>query len=378
MRHRQAGFTLVELLVVIAIIGTLVALLLPAVNAAREASRRTTCTNNIKQLVTALTNFDGQRRELPGYVNDLEDPTAARSAATGDLTLGRKASWIVMTFPFMELQNLYDQWNGNFGTNSAPVQEIEGLVCPSDPAEQEGLPWLSYVGNSGQAFLDDTRGSDTPAGTSDVNTEYAANGVFLDNSKNEEIAVTLDGRENQPPIKMSLSYIQSNDGQSKTLWVTENVHAWYWCIGTPDSSTNPTYLAQDDGSAIADAKHMFGFVWSNQPTQVERINGDKFSDRAVPPDDMEDYAALNPGSVPEVGSEYESYGYPTSKHPGGVNAAFCDGHIVFIQENVDPTIYAMLMTSNNKRSKFYDKNLAASDPSRAADRFLQQPSDADY
>jgi prepilin-type processing-associated H-X9-DG protein len=364
---------LVELLVVIAIIGTLVALLLPAVNAAREASRRTTCTNNLKQLVTALTNFDGQRNELPGYANDLEDPTSTKTGNPPQLSDGRRASWIVMAFPFMELQNIWDQWNGNFAPDTAPAPEIEGLTCPSDPPELIGLPSLSYVGNAGQAFSDPTRGdSASPGGLSVGNTEYAANGVFFDQSKNRQIIDmgAADGRELHAPIKMSLSYVQSNDGQSKTLWISENVHAWYYCYETP-AMPIVDYTAQDDSRDMVDSKHMFGFVWSNNPTQIERINGDKFSDRTAPPDSMEAFADDVSGTLP-VRSLYESYGYPTSKHPGGVNAAFCDGHIVFVQENVDPAIYAMLMTSNQKRSKFFDQ--ATDTP----DRQMQQPSDSDF
>jgi prepilin-type processing-associated H-X9-DG protein len=286
-----------------------------------------------------------------------------------------------MTFPYMELQNLWDQWNTNFVPNTAPAQAIEGLTCPSDPPEILGQPWLTYVGNAGWAFSDPTRDSpDEDAITAPMppDLEFAANGVFFDNAKNSHGTVintaAVDGREGDPPIQMTLSYIQSNDGQSKTLWISENVHAWYWCYGITQDPTD-AYTAQDDESTMRDGKHLFGFVWSNDPTPIERINGDKFSDRTPPPDSMEQFSENMPGVAP-VGSEYESYGYPTSKHPGGVNAAFCDGHIVFIQENIDPRIYAMLMTSNQKRSKFYDRNVTPANMS--ADRFLQQPSDEDY
>ena len=131
------------------------------------------------------------------------------------------------------------------------------------------------------------------------------------------------------------------------------------------------YNTQNDLTTMNDTKHMFGFVWSNEPTPIERINGDKFSDRTAPPDSMEAFADNVPGTLP-VRSLYESYGYPSSKHPGGVNAAFCDARVVFVQENIDPKIYAMLMTSNQKRSKFYDQS------TMTPDRKLQQPSDGDY
>ena len=82
MRHARRGFTLVELLVVIAIIGTLVALLLPAVQAARETARGNTCRNNMKQLQLALTNMDSTLKRLPGYVEEISIRTA-RKTATG-------------------------------------------------------------------------------------------------------------------------------------------------------------------------------------------------------------------------------------------------------------------------------------------------------
>ena len=71
MRHARRGFTLVELLVVIAIIGTLVALLLPAVQSARETARGNTCRNNMKQLQLALTNMDSTLKRLPGYAEEI-------------------------------------------------------------------------------------------------------------------------------------------------------------------------------------------------------------------------------------------------------------------------------------------------------------------
>jgi prepilin-type N-terminal cleavage/methylation domain-containing protein/prepilin-type processing-associated H-X9-DG protein len=116
LRSRKA-FTLVELLVVIAIIGVLVALLLPAVQAAREAARRTQCLNNLKQIGIALHNYNDTFGNLP---NSRRDPSF---------------TWQVTILPFMEQTALYDQWKMGpaFNTQAQVCREarIKGLYCPS-------------------------------------------------------------------------------------------------------------------------------------------------------------------------------------------------------------------------------------------------------
>src|SRR3990170_272867 len=185
MRRSNRGFTLVELWVVIAIIGTLVALLLPAVQAARETARGNTCRNNLKQLMTALTLMDVQQKKLPGYINEVSDP-ASDTASNGDRMSGRRASWVVMCFPYMEQNAVWDRWTRDFTTpHTAPEARgfypaIEFLTCPSDAPDTLTEPWLNYVGNAGQAL------SEVPG--SELNkTEIVANGVFFDNSRNTDM-----------------------------------------------------------------------------------------------------------------------------------------------------------------------------------------------
>ncbi len=128
----RGGFTLVELLVVIAIIGTLVGLLLPAVQQAREAARRSSCTNQTKQLALACLNYESTRKRLPS-ANDRNDNTAGWS-------------WIVMILPFIEESNMYNGLSGttnrfatgytaagSLSTNGSVVSRIllPQLVCPS-------------------------------------------------------------------------------------------------------------------------------------------------------------------------------------------------------------------------------------------------------
>jgi prepilin-type N-terminal cleavage/methylation domain-containing protein/prepilin-type processing-associated H-X9-DG protein len=341
MRQKSRGFTLVELLVVIAIIGTLVALLLPAVQAARESARNNTCKNNLKQLALGLSNMDTQLKKLPGYSNELFNPNGTKSNGMFTPAYARRASWVVMTFPYMEENAVFDQWK-NFGTPpQAPA--MPGLVCPSSPPEIPGQPWLAYVGNAGRAFSDNTPSAET--------SEYAADGIFFDDNKNTNIG-PADNREPHPRLQMSMSAIA--DGTTKTIMISENNHAWYW-----------TYGLDNDNSNIKDTKHLFGFVWKNPPPgPVERINGDKYYDKLTsgPPATMEAFAG-DPAT-------YESYAYPSSAHSGGVNVAFAGGQVEFLRETIEPVVYGQLMTSNSKRSKLVSNNIR--------DAKLPQPSDEQY
>ena len=149
-RVRQRGFTLVELLVVIAIIGILVALLLPAVQAAREAARRISCTNNMKQLALALHNYHDSFKTFPP------------AAVWGTPVVGQTYeaayhhTWLVMVLPYIEQQTLYDRidkplpiW-GQFAVG----QQVPLLRCPSDgdfkrPNETHGIAITNYSGSEG-------------------------------------------------------------------------------------------------------------------------------------------------------------------------------------------------------------------------------------
>jgi hypothetical protein len=304
-----------------------------------------------------MMNMDTQLKKLPGYSNELFNPNGAKDANGFKADSARRASWVVRAFPYMENTALWDQWN-KFETGFSPsAPAIDGLTCPSNPPEVPGQPWLSYVGNAGWAFTDTDRGSDKQ--------EYAANGIFFDQNKNLNIGPS-DGREGFQAIQMSMS--QVTDGTTRTLMFSESMHPFYWTFGPPAQDSNGQNVNADGaGSSIRDTKHLFGFVWKNARSAIERINGDKYYDLPSPgpPSDM--VAFSNP-------TAYESYAWPSSTHPGGVNVAFCAGQVEFITESIDPVIYGQLMTSNSKRSKL--KNAAGA--SGVPDRKLNQPSDDQY
>jgi prepilin-type N-terminal cleavage/methylation domain-containing protein/prepilin-type processing-associated H-X9-DG protein len=369
------AFTLVELLVVIAIIGTLVALLLPAVQSARESARNNTCKNNIKQLSTALMNMDTTTSKLPGYINALVNPN--------DPSIGRRASWVVMAFPYMEENTLWDQWSSDFDRPPTATQ-IEFLICPSDPPEIPGQPSLSYVCNAGMAFGDASRGEGThpawPPGAP-IDREFPGNGLFFDNAKNTAIlqsSSSRDGRElpadGHPEVVTSLQYAQANDGTSKTMMLSESVHTWFYAYpGSEGDVYTPGSDGPKDISPIQDAKHVFGFVWATDSGGIERINGDNFYDTVPAPLSMVQFSQQNPQTIESTSlSLYESLGYPSSNHPSGVNVVFADGHIIYMSEQIQPQVYAQLMTSNRKRSMFFAGNPPV------LDKNLPPPSDSDF
>src|SRR5436190_13039206 len=147
----RRAFTLVELLVVIAIIGVLVALLLPAVQAAREAARRSSCGNNVKQLGLALHNYHDTNRKFPmaGY---LTAPPVTTSSS-----LPFHHTWLTSLLPFMEQQALYDNTNMMLPAWGQPIvsREIPTLRCPSDGgyngsvSDHQNIGITNYAGSEG-------------------------------------------------------------------------------------------------------------------------------------------------------------------------------------------------------------------------------------
>ena len=132
MERKPSAFTLVELLVVITIIGMLVGLLVPAVIAARERARQARCVNQLRELAMATLHYETVRGQLPGWQNQ---------APVG----GGQISWVVALFPYLDREDLWEQWRT--GSGDTPV--YEQVVCPSDlgnPGQNPQGP-LNYVAN---------------------------------------------------------------------------------------------------------------------------------------------------------------------------------------------------------------------------------------
>ncbi|MDP6468146.1 MAG: DUF1559 domain-containing protein [Pirellulaceae bacterium] len=145
MKYRiRHAFTLVELLVVIAIIGILVALLLPAVQAAREAARRIQCTNNMTQLVLAVQNFEGAFRVYPSG-------TSAEKGPILNVAQGKHHNWLIRVLPYVEETNTYNNVDflvDVYHENNAPVADLRIPIfhCPSDPGVSRDSRLSTYAG----------------------------------------------------------------------------------------------------------------------------------------------------------------------------------------------------------------------------------------
>lgn len=353
-KNKQA-FTLVELLVVIAIIGTLVALLLPAVQSAREAARNNTCKNNLTQFVKALATRETSLGDFPGYINKL--------GINGDVaSKQQRASWIVMTFPYIDNKALWDRWSLGFSPSistdpalrDAYFTEIEILNCPSDPPVTLGEPNLSYCANAG--FIGN-------AGT----RENPANGVFFDRTRYisdtslKGGAGPADSRDVDSEIVMTMAYLQAKgDGATKTMMISENMNAVHW-----------GYSTMTDRNGTVDAKFHFGFCWEQPAAIVDGLKAPS-SDPKVGAEERRINGQKEADAYTSVGQMVANDGFPSSNHPGTVNAAFVGGQVVGINDQIDNVVYGQLMTSNHKQSDLW--NVA----NTVKDRNLNQPSDGDY
>ncbi|MCR9118640.1 MAG: DUF1559 domain-containing protein [bacterium] len=313
-RHRT-GFTLVELLVVIAIIGILIALLLPAVQAAREAARRTQCQNNLKQLGIAMHNHHDTHNQLAGQ---------AESSLHG-------YSAIAQTLPYLEQGNLHDQfdfsqplqvglpWDPSVNPAVAHLVrlELDVLRCPSEPGDPiyldgNGNEWAgsNYLLNGGSG-----RGTNYCASGND--------GLFWSGSETRFADIT-DGLSNTVLMAEGLF---GDRGANTTTLIDPQRQIKRISGGSPCDPTSSAMI----GMAATGYEGRRAGAWSLSSGYHTLVHG---------------YLAPN-SQTPDHTHHGEVLSGPRSMHPTGVQIAVSDGSVRFVSETVDQETLRNLFARND-------------------------------
>lgn len=327
MRNQKSGFTLVELLVVIAIIGILVALLLPAVQSAREAARRMQCTNTEKQLMLAMHNFHSAQNRLPnGLRDEINDRLSHRT-------------WIMEILPQLEEQILYDQFedgwlpqdllstarNANNPAYQAALTPLSAIQCPSDGLESHGN--LQIGSNNGRGFVWYSSG----AGSTNYKAEVGPNWL---GAPHNELVYDIGRFSYESPLPPTNNRdLEWGNGAFPRNWVNR---ARASKRPGPDFAVTPLRKITDGtSSTIAIGESL---PWWCDDSGWTDTNG-TVATSAIPLNLYKTQLLREAFS----GDWRNSYGYASS-HPGGVNFGFCDGSVHFINDAVSPEVLARLAT----------------------------------
>lgn len=344
-REVRAAFTLVELLVVISIIAILVSLLLPAVNAAREAARRISCQNNLKQQSLAINSYVSAYGHFPpGGLTGL--PTEVRhDSGFFDPRAGKMMSWVVLTLPFMEETNLQDRFDMSMTTLEQPQepqeQHLSVLLCPSD-------------GAGGRYFEHPTLTNSKRFAKGNYAAFVSPYHIDL-----QDVFPGALGGGGMPSQRI-------RDGISKTAMLSEvrtrddpvdQRGAWAlpWCgaslLATDIHYEDARFLIQKfETLAKQGSTDVFrlrfvaenGFPEFVQTPNKQGMNMDMIYDCRSP-----EQAQLDGMPCATWSSGYP-FGYlsaaPRSQHPGGVYCAYMDAHIGFLSNDIDPALMGLLVS----------------------------------
>ncbi len=323
MNRSQRGFTLVELLVVIAIIGILVALLLPAIQAAREAARRTQCSQNLVQLIVGIHNYEMAHRAYPPGTIEKKGPIQNHAR-------GYHHGWITQLLPYLEQKNAFNHIDHSVGVyhkNNAPVRElgIDHLMCPSQAASYGGYSAYAAVHHDVEAPIDANN-----------------NGVFFLNSH--------------------IAYDDITDGSAYTLFVGEKIVEQGdlgWMSGTRATLRNTGVSLNATGFAggrpnwaqgpvggpdvvVMDGDMTTMYSFDDETGGAMGMGGGmetgdtgnaKDDDGAEGDTPAKENTGAKPSSKPVQGPVLPIGGFG-SVHPGGCQFAYGDGRVGFLTSSM--------------------------------------------
>lgn len=317
---RSAGFTLVELLVVIAIIGILIGMLLPAVQAVREAARRSTCLNNMRQLGLALHNYESAHMAFPPSRLAPDDQPIPSSSTNHSGAETAFQSWTTLILPFVEQGNLGSQFDFSQpwfdGANSSNAQVIATplniFMCPSSAASDPFDPYHVIGAAAGDyGSINEVK--------SRVYTD-----VLMTSAPSSNARSGLLSKFSKNPIS------QATDGTSNTLFVAE-------CAGQPDVYIASGLMSLDDFANYQDDK-VVEFNGRLTPTDgtgwADPDCG--FSINGATNDGLDRYGPRMINAI----NVSEAYSF----HTGGANFAMADGSTHFISDSVDAATFVGLCT----------------------------------
>ena len=336
---QQGGFTLVELLVVIAIIGVLIALLLPAVQAAREAARRSQCSNNLKQIGLGLLNYESARGHFPPGQYKPENVNE-KSAY----------SWSVWHLPYIEQQALYDRIDftvsskdppNNLPDLSGPAnQVIPAYICPSTRTVSEsrdsdhrildtngaasggaGLGCLDYMGNKGVDDALINPQTNQAYGAATIEPYF---GVLLDiESGHDNNGFACVFKPNRKCSADVISIREITDGVSHTMIVAESTGKGLEERRGSSRGTPNTYSSELSGAWAA----------------LKNISDIDIAPGSTIASALGVSSAINPPAYVHFAKE-EFF----SDHPGGVQILMCDGSVHFMGDDTSHNIYLGICT----------------------------------
>jgi len=377
MRYvRSRGFTLIELLVVIAIIAVLVALLLPAVQMAREAARRSSCSNNLKQLVLAVHNYESVNQCLPAA--SLFPCPATNPFNGGQLCWNYGVSPIVSLLQFIEQGTTYNAYNVSLGvygsyppSTAGPItwwgnttvfnMQLQILLCPSDSPRQLRQPVTNYVANLGGPFL--LNGYSGPF--------VPLNGAMTDN-----------GNGTYTPLNYPYSQTTSIVGFASVTDGTSNTALWSEAVTgtnlqvTAGTGRVPemrgffaTNFVTDPNALVKTPNQVIQFLAACNAipsgTVASSTGGTGIGSRGLSWQISYPYYA-NYGMYNHVGgpnsrqcacAQIDPLGLDifgtsnaTSLHSGGVNVAMCDGSVRFVREQINLYTWWSVGTRNGNEA----------------------------